>query len=69
MKVRDILGVLLVLAASVGIIVCSVFSIIFYFKNPDMTSLRKLIEYPEPAIWAIICFICGKFGLYLIKTK
>ena len=69
MKTRDILGALLVLAAFGGLIVCSVSSIIFYFKNPDMTSLRRLIECPEPAIWAIICCICGKLGLYLIKSE
>ena len=66
MKFKEIFGMVLVAGSALCLLVCLILSMIFYFKNPDMTDLRRFIENPEPAVGAIICLICGKIGINLL---
>lgn len=68
MKIKEAIGVILTLGAIVGLVICAIAAIMFHIQNPDMTELRRLIEYPAPSIWAIICVIAGKVGLELIRS-
>lgn len=58
---RKITGSILVVGGLIGILCCAVVATIFYFKNPDMTELRRFLEYPAPTILAII-FLIGVYG-------
>ena len=64
-QVKTIIGGILIIGAFIGMIICVITSTVFYFQNPDMTALRRFIEYPAPTIWAIICFVCAKIGIGL----
>lgn len=66
-KFIDLIGILLVIGSFIGMIVCAVFEMIFYFQHPDMTNLRLLIENPGPTIGVVICLICYMFGQYMLK--
>ena len=67
MKIKDLIGIILILGSVIGLIICVIASAVFYIQNPDMTALRRFIEYPAPSIWAVVCFIVGRVGLKLIK--
>lgn len=69
MKFKEFIGVILTIGSLIGIVVCAIVSTIFYFQNPDMTDLRRLFEYPEPAIGAVICFITFTIGSILVSNK
>ena len=69
MKIKEIIGVVLVIGGLIGLIACAVAAVIFYFQNPDMTDLRRLIEYPEPSIWAVVCLVCEAIGRSMISSK
>ena len=62
MKIKDVIGVLLIIAALIGMVVSSICAVVFNIQNPDMTELRLLIENPGPAIAAIICFVLFLVG-------
>lgn len=64
---KKIIGIILMLGSFIGILCCVVAAMVFYFKNPDMTELRRFLEYPTPTILGIIFLIgvCG--GNKLIK--
>lgn len=69
MKVKDIIGVLLTLGGLIGLVVCAVCACAFYFQNPDMTGLRRLIEYPAPTIGAVVCWVITMIGTHLINRR
>lgn len=57
----------LVLVSLIGMLVCAVSAVVFYFQNPDMTELRRLIEFPWPTIGAVVCLVVYVIGEYVIK--
>lgn len=69
MKFKEIFGMILVIGSMICLLICLILSMVFYFKNPDMTDLRRFIENPEPAIGAIICLIVGKIGISLLGNN
>ena len=64
---NSIIGCILIIGAIVGILCCAVASTIFYFQNPDMTELRRFIEYPAPSIISIVCMVFLYVGGWLLK--
>ena len=66
-NIRDVLIVIGLLICIIILIACVISTAIFYFNNPDMTDLRRLIENPKPAIIAIIAFIMAKILLNKLK--
>lgn len=48
---------------------CAIASVIFYFQNPDMTALRRCIEYPAPSIIALVAMVVYGIGKYLISRS
>ena len=67
MKLKDIIGVTLIIGAFIGMLICAIASIIFSFQNPDMTEMRRFLEYPEPTIWLIVCLVCAWIGKTILK--
>ena len=67
MKNKKIIGFILMICGLIGLLACAIAAGIFYLQNPDMTALRRLIEYPAPTIWAIIYYIVAQVGLHLGK--
>lgn len=67
MKLKDIIGVTLIIGAFIGMLICAIASIIFSFQNPDMTEMRRFLEYPEPTIWSIVCLACAWIGKTILK--
>ena len=67
MKIKDLIAVVLIIGGFVGLIASVIAASVFYFQNPDMTELRRFMEYPTPTIWGIVCFIAVEVGLYLCK--
>lgn len=66
-NIKTLTGIILTFGSLVGILVCSIASIVFACKNPDMTEIRRFIEYPAPTIWFIVCFIVGNVGKNILK--
>lgn len=66
-KDLTILGCVLIIVAFVVMICCAVASTIHYFQNPDMTELRRLIEYPAPSIIAVVALVVAWIGKALLK--
>lgn len=64
-----IIGCSLIVLAIISIIGCAVASAIFYFQNPDMTELRRFIEYPAPYIIALVAVVVVYVGKYLISRS
>lgn len=69
MNIKNIIGLILILASIIGLLACVVFATVFYFQNPDMTELRRFIEYPEPTIGAVVCMITMYWGKYFLEDK
>lgn len=69
MKIKDLIAVVLVFGGFVGLIASVIATFVFYFQNPDMTELRRFMEYPTPTICGIVCFIAVEVGLYLCKRR
>lgn len=64
-----IIGCILIVLAIIAIIGSAVAAVIFYFQNPDMTELRRFIEYPAPSIIALIAIVVAYVGKYLISRS
>lgn len=65
-KVKTIIRVALMVIALIGMLVCVISSTIFYFRNPDMTELRRFIEFPWPTIGIVVCLALYGIGKYVI---
>lgn len=68
-NIKSLIGIILMLGGFVGLIACAVAALVFYLQNPDMTDLRRLIEYPGPSIGAIVCLICEAIGRGMFSSK
>lgn len=68
-KIKDVVACTLILCGSVGIIVCAIAGYGFMWHNPDMTEMRRFLEYPWPTVFIIVNYIGIQIGLHLIKKK
>jgi hypothetical protein len=68
-KIKDIIGCGLILCGFIGIIICAIAGCVFAWSNPDMTEMRRFLEYPWPTVWIIVDYIGIHIGLHLIKKK
>ena len=66
-KTKTIIGLVLMIISTIGMVACAVCATVFYFQNPDMTELRRFIEFPQPAIGVVICLAVFGIGKYIIK--
>lgn len=66
MKLKTILGLILVISGVIGMITCGIQLITFQFQNPDMTRMRCVMENPKLVIYCIIWAILGYTGVKLM---
>lgn len=66
-KTKKIIRLVLMIVSLMGMLACSVSATVFYIRNPDMTELRRLIEFPWPTIGAVVCLVVYGIGKYMIK--
>ena len=66
-KTKTIIGLVLMIISTIGMVACAVCATVFYFQNPDMTELRRFIEFPWPTIGAAVCLAVLGIGKYAIK--
>ena len=57
----------LTLISLIGMLACVISATVFHFQNPDMTGLRRFIEFPWPTIGAVVCLVVYVIGEYIIK--
>ena len=65
-KIKAILGMLMLFGGIGTALCCIIAVIVFTVKNPDMTELRRFIEYPEPVVIGVMSAIIARFGMYMI---
>lgn len=68
-KVKGIVGCALILCGFIGIIACVIASYVFMWQNPDMTAMRRFLEYPQPTVWCIVDYIGIQVGLWMVKKS
>ena len=66
-KTRTIIRLVLMSISLIGMLACIVSATIFHIQNPDMTELRRLIEFPWPTIGFVACLAVYGIGKYVIK--
>ena len=62
MKHRDILALLAMIVATIGLIVMAVWGFALRVQNPDMTDMRFMLEFPGFTVGTIVCFVLYYFG-------
>lgn len=62
-----VIRLVLISVSLIGMIACAVSAMVFYFQNPDMTELRRFIEFPWPTIGVMVCLVAYVIGEYVIK--
>lgn len=67
-NLKGIIGCGLVLCGFIGIIACAIAALVFRCKNPDMTEMRRFLEYPWPTVWCIVDYIGVQVGLWMVKN-
>lgn len=60
--IRLIAWAIIVVVTLIVIITCTVVSVIFQFSHPDMTTTRRLLEFPQPLIISIISAVIFFIG-------
>ena len=68
-EAKKLLGVALYFLGFITIICCGVAAVVIAIQNPDMTAMRRLIEYPQPAIIALIVLCVMWFCEGLCRRK
>lgn len=66
-KIKTVIRLVLISVSLIGMIACVVSAMVFYFQNPDMTELRRLIEFPWPTIGIVACLAVFGAGVFVIK--
>lgn len=66
-KIKTIIRLALMIVSLIGMIACSVSATVFYIRNPDMTELRRLIEFPWPTIGVVACLAVFGAVVFVIK--
>jgi hypothetical protein len=66
---KVIIGFIMIVIGFLGGFASGIYSIYLKFSNPDMTSTRLLIEYPQPLIYAIIAGIISYIGYKIATNK
>ena len=66
---KVIIGFIMIVIGFLGGFASGIYSIYLKFSNPDMTSTRILIEYPQPLIYLIVAGIIFYIGYKIATSK
>lgn len=68
-NLKTVIGFVLILCGFLGILACIIASWVFIWQNPDMTTMRRFLEYPQPSVWCIVDYIGIQIGLWMVKSS
>ena len=66
-KYKSTIGLILVVFGAIAMFVCAIINLCIYIENPDMTGMRRLMEFPQPSIFTIIFYIVSRIGVGMMK--
>ena len=66
---KVIIGFIMIVIGFLGGFASGIYSIFLKFSNPDMTSTRLLIEYPQPLIYSIVAGVIFYIGYKIATNK
>ena len=66
---KVIIGFIMIVIGFLGGFASGIYSICLKFSNPDMTSTRLLIEYPQPLIYSIVAGVIFYIGYKIATNK
>ena len=66
---KVIIGFIMIVIGFLGGFASGIYSIYLKFSNPDMTSTRLLIEYPQPLIYSIVAGVIFYIGYKIATDK
>ena len=66
---KVIIGFIMIVIGFLGGFASGMYSIYLKFSNPDMTSTRLLIEYPQPLIYLIVAGVIFYIGYKIVTNK
>ena len=66
---KGIFGCALILCGFLGMFACIIASCVFSWQNPDMTTMRRFLEYPQPSVWCIVDYIGIQVGLWMVNKS
>ena len=66
---KVIIGFIMIVIGFLGGLASGIYSMYLKFSNPDMTSTRLLIEYPQPLIYSIIAGIVLYVGYKIASNN
>lgn len=62
------IGLALFFVGLIGIIACAIAACVFAWKNPDMTEIRRFLEYPWPTVWCIVDVVAMEVGRQIVEN-
>lgn len=62
------IGLILFFGGFIGIIVCAIAACVFAWENPDMTEMRRFMEYPWPTVWCVVDAVAMEIGYHITKN-
>ena len=68
-NVKVILGFIMVFGGFIAAMGCVIAALVFAFQNPDMTELRRLLEYPGPSVIGLISLGIMYLGAKILKSE
>ena len=66
---KVIIGFIMIVIGFLGAFASGIYSMYLKFSNPDMTSTRLLIEYPQPLIYSIVAGVIFYIGYKIATNK
>ena len=66
-NLKNIIGGVLIFGGFLGMIACVIASHVFAWQNPDMTEIRRFLEYPWPTVWCVVDYIGMQIGIWMAK--
>jgi hypothetical protein len=68
-NVKGVIGCVLILCGFLGMLACIIASCVFSWQNPDMTAMRRFLEYPQPSVWCIVDYIGIQVGIWMVRKS
>lgn len=67
-NLKSTIGLGLILGGFIGIVACVIANYVFMWQHPDMTTMRRFLEYPWPTVWCIVDYIGIQIGIWMVKN-
>ena len=68
-KKKTVVGAFLLIVSIICLLILAIYSIILSFRYPDMTNIRRMLEFPVLFWGTIPCVVAFFIGRYLVEFK